>query len=38
MSVKVSIDDSAEGGLTQFLELRTVIPCAAKDIVNGLDT
>ena len=30
MSWKI-IDDSAKGGLTQFRELFTVIPCARKD-------
>ena len=25
------IDDSAKGGLTQFWELITMIPCATKD-------
>ena len=27
----LAIDDTAKGGLTQFWELFTVIPCAPKD-------
>ena len=30
VSVVRSIDDSAKGGLTQFWELFTMIPCAPK--------
>ena len=29
--VSYSIDDNAKGGLTQFKELFTVIPCAPRD-------
>ena len=29
------MDDTAEGGLTQFWELFTVIPCASKDFKGG---
>ena len=28
---RTTTDDSAKGGLTQFRELFTVIPCARKD-------
>ena len=30
MEIK-TMDDTANGGLTQFQELLTVIPCALKD-------
>ena len=30
MNIEVKIDDSAKGGLTQFCELFTMIPCVPK--------